>query len=1628
MTVLTDVQNAAGAVRQKLRTAEDQFTALRGQLSSLEGQLNQTSRLGAAAVQQVKTLQTRIQQIQTALTQSQTNLTNLRTQLGGILKAVPDEPWDLVEQLGDNLPFLLLPVRIEARFMSPAGAPELWVRIYPDDAAVHSHEPGLTAAELNDGQTFWREMWAAGQLSDPQARQTRQQGAWTKLASAYGSPRAAWIAHQTKPASLNVATVAALVFPAVDAQSLKPDSWSRAPRSNVMPDRFVVMGYRGGRQIFRQSGAPIPNPLILGPDPLSLQSEYQQTNGQLKPGADFAWVSDFPEAVAKGMGLRIPLDSATASQGLDRLTVLGLRLSSNVPDNQALLEELIDNHHYSPNGMSLLAQGTPTNNTDGKSSGFSSAGPDPAASFAVELGPDAFVPAAAPAAKTDAQRLAEALGLAYAPFQHLAGASQMDGPEAERMNVALFPVTGAYYLEEMLNVDLETIAEVRSFFTEYVTGRGPVTPVRIGNQPYGVLLTSDFSAWKWVDGETSGQAGFYNGLVTLLQGFRQTWQNRSDSVSRLGATGDPYQDLLNTLGLNPASVEFYRRYGIGWETLWNFYAFQPGVFGGKKLVTSISQKAGALLQDLGISFPQPPRLFHLAFLHDQDPVLDPLVDDIVDGETEKLSESRPPKSAYKTSDPAHPGGFVAGNYLAWLASASYDDIRQENLQGPDGTPQPKPRPLLYRLLRSALLLAVYDAAMRLYVRFNLLPLAARTEIEIANVDPNRTLTRWELLDAPIASVLPQLSNTQQSVGDWLLHPPGQPRNEAQNIDELRTALAALAGLPTARLERIFCEHIDLLTYRLDAWETACFARRLELQRIPPGSPALDTARNQGIYVGAFGWLENLRPAPPLTKAGVSGIPTTLFNPATDGDIFDQQDNGGFIHAPSLNQAVAAAVLRSAYLTHFDPSQPQKMAVNLSSSRVRTALSFLEGVRNGLELGALLGSQFERGLHDGYNDPLLNQYIPLFRTRYPLVADKITPDAGNNPIDTKEARNVVDGFALAEAVLLAEPALAYPYDVPGLPANPNSPQALHIQTEVARLAASLDGVADLLLSEGVYQVSQGNFERAGASLKTLTEGGMPPDPEIVKTPQSGTAVHQRIALHLGASTPVFWPGAATERSQAEPALNRWLGERLLPPDKITFRASWPGSPSAEQNLAALKLQPLDLVLMIGDQLSSQATELERRLAYGIRRAQHQDDLDIHFEFMAQPGDPKAVNLFELLPLLRRLRNLVTTARPLSALDYTLPTEVNTDPAVNLNPQRYDLTDLNNRLHGALTHFQTALANLAAAVPLDANHNPVLPALHVEPVRAALTVLAGVGFSDAVPLSAFGDTPAVRESLAAQALDQLRAANQKLANATSALATAAQAALPAAARLRAFQQAAQEIFGPSFNVVPRFTMSNAPELVAAAAFRDKPTAQGLLRFHADNPLLVDEWLQGAARVRPVAANLEQVLVLSEALAASALALKPLQLPFLDGDPWVAVEYPPPSPQETFSPAREYVSLLQVLPGPFDPAAPQAGLLLDEWNEALPRQVETTGIAVHYNQPSSQPPQTLLLAVTPEISGKWTWSKLEGILNDTYERAKQRAVEPAQLDRTAFGQLLPGVISAVASRRFATISTDLLQKTSV
>jgi hypothetical protein len=127
------------------------------------------------------------------------------------------------------------------------------------------------------------------------------------------------------------------------------------------------------------------------------------------------------------------------------------------------------------------------------------------------------------------------------------------------------------------------------------------------------------------------------------------------------------------------------------------------------------------------------------------------------------------------------------------------------------------------------------------------------------------------------------------------------------------------------------------------------------------------------------------------------------------------ENAGYIHGPSLNHAVTAAVLRNAYITHGDKDKGSVAAVNLTSERIRTALSIIEGVQNGQELGALLGYQFERGLHDRYGQAEVDKFIFPLRKKFPLVAEQLSKTPDDVPIEAVEARNVINGLSLLRYV-------------------------------------------------------------------------------------------------------------------------------------------------------------------------------------------------------------------------------------------------------------------------------------------------------------------------------------------------------------------------------------------------------------------------------------------------------------------------------------------------------------------------------------------------------------------------------------------------------------------------------------
>ena len=223
-----------------------------------------------------------------------------------------------------------------------------------------------------------------------------------------------------------------------------------------------------------------------------------------------------------------------------------------------------------------------------------------------------------------------------------------------------------------------------------------------------------------------------------------------------------------------------------------------------------------------------------------------------------------------------------------------------------------------------------------------------------------------------------------------LDPP--PESPFARLADLRASLDRLATLPTAELDRLLTETLDACSHRLDVWVTA-------IEHVAAGQAARRASRPTGaptLHLGGYGWVENVRPPPSRRR---SPAPTPRRSPGSTttagGSCRNRtgrrcarcdsrpSDNGGFVHAPSMTQAAAGAVLRSGYLSHRATPDEPVLAIDLSSDRTRAALWLLDGVRQGLSLGALTGYQFEEQLHEAEPRrlrPAVPRRVPAGRRR------------------------------------------------------------------------------------------------------------------------------------------------------------------------------------------------------------------------------------------------------------------------------------------------------------------------------------------------------------------------------------------------------------------------------------------------------------------------------------------------------------------------------------------------------------------------------------------------------------------------------------------------------------------------
>jgi hypothetical protein len=1148
---------------------------------------------------------------------------------------------------------------------TPAAAEPVKAR--PDDIVLTIATDAPPAAAAREAlRAYWTAVWRA------EGDRAAIEAAAAALANTPGVGDPAQLVAAFVPANFDASPASPLTRAdvAVDTQwlvlptvaSLKTRSWTMPARVTILPERFVVIGYQAGSTVFEALGAPIPSPLVVGPDPAAPADQQirHDAAGNLVLPDDMRWIADFDRAVAVGMGLKIALDPARVdlTKPIDRVVAVGLRLADDAGTGRSRLEELLEHHRYGQGGLALVLQGTPTNNTEPAGSGYSGADDTDASYDALNLAPAGLQPTADWWHRRDGQWLADALGIDSTILRGVAHAAGTDTAAAQALNRALWPATFGYAMETMLHPifgqsDLEA---TRWFFTHFVTGRGLLPSVRIGDQPYGVLPISALSQWKWIDGETTVRvAGLdpparmgrqLHGLAAVLGAMRADWTQLANTVSRIGGAGDPHQALLDVVGLHPASIEFHQRFAESLSHLLN-HARLRGV--GSLLLEHVrqhrlQQDARDLLARLGYRGTVEPDALQRFFFTRAHRLNGPLIDDR-------------PLSEVEAIRPYTPDGR---NYVAWLedvVSRSFEDLRAERGFIDDRAPDA----LLYVMLRHALLLGYWDAALRLHessgvVTGDAVKLARREPVTIHLAE---SATSSESRYAPLYSRDSRVSGApERTVADTIRQTIGTAPAAAALRDQV-AALNVLKDVPTAQLERCLAEHIDTASYRLDAWLLGLI--HLQLASLRYRTADRPGEATHGIYLGAYGWLEHLhRKSAPLEPVTLDDELSAVFGPEAT-PLRRDPDSGGHLFAPSMDHATTAAILRAGYLANASRGAPAALGVNLSSARVRVALWLIEGIRNGQPLGALLGYRFQRGLHE-HAALALDKFLSPLRQQFPLLANHIvsTQEPGV-PIETVEANNVVDGLKLLEHVTKAGNR-AYPFGLPLPPAT--AAERAAIDAQVDQLLDARDALADLALAEGVHQAVLGNFDAVASTFDAYSKGTHPPEPEVVRTPRSGTTLTHRVGLHFEAGVdPAVSPIVGlsiSPRSRAQAMVNTWLASILPPPDEVGCQVTWidPVAAAVRQELVTqrdLDLQPIDTLYLLDLDADVAMRELDDRVVRHVVNVRAtRADAVVRVEHTTRLAPP-IKSFFELAALVRHLRSLLLRSRPLAPTDLVLAGE-------------------------------------------------------------------------------------------------------------------------------------------------------------------------------------------------------------------------------------------------------------------------------------------------------------------------------------------------------------------------------------
>lgn len=911
---------------------------------------------------------------------------------------------------------VLLPVRLET-MIPPEDDRTLWLRIVPDEASILRDDPVPKPAEAARLSAMWQETAAAltpaeqalgldDWLDRPAGRQ-----AFATLCSHVGAARAAWLTTACPPTATSGGTVT------VDTSRVA-DTPPAANRVGGLPARLEVW-WAFGDDAPEPAASTRPDPDALVFDVIG--AGHGDTDGDAERTR---WWADWTAAKNAGLGVEIPFPDGRSPDDLRTLYLVGI--GDDAPEQ--LLRAQID-----AGEVATLPLGAPTNAVDGRQA--APLGDDPATWLPIaQAGLRAL---GSPHPEEDAlTRSLAGDGAGLPPFPRAAGPDELD----QTLVRALWPALWGHTLRDLWGCaeDADVLA---AWAARHLRPEGPLPPLRIATQPYGLLPTAALERWETAPDE-GPQTAQERWLCSALLPVRALWAAaaRDDGTS----VGASTERLLELVARDGVSAGYAHRPFLAVE-LWTalYGSMQPL---DRQLVDNWVHATFTPLYDLlGRGPDDPPGIRQLVTGGGVEPLAIPLV--------------------------------VPTTWPYWY----YENPDGSVTTDPSGRPVPvmTPEAGLVRLLADVERYGHWTGQLqeewrgvlpdsllvRLALHASTLSAAAVAQVGAGPAEPIREPLAGDGTQPTVLEAL----NSQYDPNSPHDHPAGRVRTSfLEGVNRLWKTIAEAAaeagsapplGTPPGTrpgaqvlidVERALRATLDTATHRLDPWLTGIAARRLEFLRGQPESR---------FRLGVYGWLDG----PLLGQPG----PT----------------EGGLLHAPSHPQALTAAILRDKYVTESAGTTGacDRWSIRLDSQRVRLAAELAEEVRLGSHVFEALGRRVEQiiGVRtvQGAVAEEAGSRIDTLRRAYPMTSGRY--DRGR----VCHGPDALTGLLGSGPPVIVTPAQ---------------------RDRLAELQPVLDAYGDLLVAEAVHQVVSGQADRAGAAMDAAAGLATPPTLAFTETPLSGEA--------------------------------------------------------------------------------------------------------------------------------------------------------------------------------------------------------------------------------------------------------------------------------------------------------------------------------------------------------------------------------------------------------------------------------------------------------------------------------------------------------------------------------------------